>query len=187
MIVFLDIDGPIQSMRSGLASLKYDPVAVAVVNNLLQVPGVRLVLASTVRSACKDPVHAAELLERKYGLRGMTFHHVWRTGYTQNCDEGQSNGRTKEIQAWMDEYGYEEGEVYFAIDDEPVEVNGIHHIKANYDGLPVEAIVFIQHLSGIYNDETLDAWTSFPAKMKLKEARVLVAANPIEETEGTYS
>jgi hypothetical protein len=178
MIIFLDIDGPVQSMRSALSGMKHDPVAVKAINELFQTPGVRVVLSSSVRIYCKEPVNAAIVLERKYSLKGIVFHDAWATGYVMNGDEGKMNGRTKEIQQWMDVNGHEPGETYYAIDDEPVDVPGVTHIVADYNGLPVEAIALIKFLSGKGGKQTADNWSDF-----VKTRSCIKCLKQIEEEE----
>lgn len=174
LIVFLDIDGPIHSMRSSLALMKCDPVAVNVVNSLLRKPGVRLVLSASMRGRCKSQEHAAEILNEKFGISGMTFHEQWRTGSVMTNDEGLLNGREKEIQQWLDLNGIEDNIQYYAIDDEPIDIDGVIHIKADLNGLPIEQIVFIQFLIDKATQVTFDTWTNFVRETKIQDAQCLI-------------
>ncbi|MFK4135977.1 HAD domain-containing protein [Pseudomonas luteola] len=174
MIVFIDMDGPFNSMRNAMLKMRYDPVGAKAASQLLSHPGVITVLSASVRHTCRTPEEATETLKRRYGLKGMTFHSDWKTGHTLNRDEGKHNGRSKEIAAWIAKNGRDQGERYYAIDDEPIDVDGVHHIKADYNGLPFESIMFMKHLMGEIKEHEYTDWLVFIENRKREEAKLIL-------------
>lgn len=131
-VVFLDIDGPIQSMRSAIAGFNYDPATVVIVNEFFAHDDVRVVLASTFRAACSDAADAERKLFSKYALQGFQFHEHWRTG--QNYGGGDGN-RAREVREWL-ELHQSENDTYYSIDDDVINIENVTQFLADYNGLP---------------------------------------------------
>lgn len=131
-IAFLDIDGPIQNMRSQLAGFKYDPATVVVVNEFLGHEDVRVVIASTFRILCDSAIDAEKQLRETYALQGFKFHEHWRTG--RNYGGGDRN-REREIREWL-ELHESPDDTYFSLDDDLVNIENVIQFKADYNGLP---------------------------------------------------
>lgn len=132
IVFFLDIDGPIVSQRCSLAGMKADPIAVHLVNELFQQPNVEVALSSTFRNACQSAEDATFKLHKKYGIEVKKFHKEWRTGAGLGCDKF---GRSLEIQEWLLK-NKEADTIYAALDDDPINIPDVIHIKADYNGIP---------------------------------------------------
>lgn len=130
-VFFLDIDGPVASHRSALVGLKSDPVAVAQLNELFSQPNIQVVVSSTFRITCLSADDARNKLFNKYGISVINFHTVWRTGNSFGC---ANSGRTQEIAEWMED-NKEPDVRYVALDDDPVIIPDVIHIKTDYEGL----------------------------------------------------
>lgn len=136
-VVFLDIDGPFINQRSAIADLDYDPIAVSVLNQVVEHPDVRIVISSVWRTIGKTAVEAAPLLQKKIGLSPKAvFHEQWRTG--RNYGGGPDGSfRSKELVEWLDLYR-EDNVTYIAVDDDAINIPGVLHIKADYNGIPFD-------------------------------------------------
>lgn len=160
IVVFLDIDGPIQNMRSQLAGFKYDPATVVVVNEFLGNPDVRVVVASTFRILCDNAVDAEKRLRETYALQGFEFHKHWRTG--DNYGGGDGN-REREIREWL-ELHESPDDIYYSIDDDLVNIGNVTQFKADYNGLPY---IELLRMRGVHHScaakEALD-WVEWEAK-----------------------
>lgn len=144
-IIFLDVDGVINSVRSMLALRRkddgyrhhfIDPIAVALINRLTDVTGANLVISSTHRKHIPDPLGTGRCLVamQKYfdnfGITGKVI------GYTP-CDPRGHRGN--EIREWLaentDRLKISE---YVIIDDDSdmTEAQKLHHfVKVdNYEG-----------------------------------------------------
>jgi hypothetical protein len=164
-VVFLDIDGPIQNMRSAFAGFEYDPATVVIVNEFLQHENVRVVLASTVRILCKDAVGAESHLRKRYALQGFQFHEHWRTG--ENYGGGEGN-REREIREWL-ELHESPDDVYFSIDDDPVNIENVTQFKADYNGLPY---IELLRMRGVHHPSSAHAavtWAEWEAKRNVQD------------------
>lgn len=153
-VVFLDMDGPMQSLRSAMSGFPFDPVGVHAVNEFIQSPGVEVVICSTVRKLC-DSVKGAHVRLGKYGLRGITFHERWRTG-------GSLPERTDEVAAWMELYREPDVD-YYAIDDELIDVDGVVHIKADQNGIPHRCMLYMKCVAGIIGWHEFESWDEWYA------------------------
>jgi hypothetical protein len=168
-IVFLDIDGPFVTMRSTLAGIKYDPVSVRAVNEFLKTPNTFAVISSVERKLATEPVAMAARLKRKYHLEIPHFHERWRTGYSCNT-------RQEEIQEWIDQQGGLDPDTdYLAVDDDPVNINGVHHVKANYDGIMTDQLIYLRYVTGDLKTREYEGWRDFAAN-RLKEKVAAVEA-----------
>lgn len=107
MIVFLDKDGVYETPRMYLAGLKYDPVAVNVLNKLFARPGVFVVISATFRKLCRTKAE----VYGKLAAAGIhcNLHQDWSTG-------GHKPTRAEEIQNWLQR---NPGHDFIVIDDEP--------------------------------------------------------------------
>jgi hypothetical protein len=166
-IVFLDIDGPIQNMRSALAGFKYDPATVVTVNEFLAHEDVRVVLSSTVRILCDDALDAKGFLEREYALQGFQFHEHWCTG--QNYGGGKRN-REREIREWLVKHQciYDN---YYAIDDDPINIENVIQFKADYNGLPYIELLRIRGVHHPDAARTAKEWIEWEEKKNANEDR----------------
>lgn len=143
-IAFLDIDGPIQNMRSQLAGFKYDPATVVLVNEFLGNPDVRVVLASTFRILCDDAEDAKKRLFETYALQGFKLHKHWRTGHNYGGGEGN---REREIREWLELYE-DPNDTYYSLDDDLVNIENVTQFKADYNGLPY---IELLRMRGVHN------------------------------------
>lgn len=130
-VFFLDIDGPVASHRSALVGLKADPVAVTQLNELFSQPNLEVVISSTFRITCLSADDARNKLFNKYGISVINFHTNWRTGTSFGC---ANSGRSREITEWLTE-NKETDVRYVALDDDPVIIPDVIHIKTDYEGL----------------------------------------------------
>lgn len=156
-VVFLDIDGPIVSLRSTLAKLPSDPISVDAINNFLKIPDTYVVMASVERVLKKTPEEMQERLFKKYGIEVPIFHEKWRTG--DSCKE-----RQKEIQNWMDAYGYKADTDYISIDDDPVNIEGVFQVKADFNGIMTDQLLLLRYLAGTLSYGEYMGWKEFTEK-----------------------
>lgn len=161
-IVFLDIDGPICTMRSTAAGLKYDPISVAVVNNFLQTPNTFVVMASVERKLHSTPEGMAERLVKKYGLIIPQFHEDWNTGRSMPL-------RQDEVQAWLDRNGRDEDTDYVSIDDDPVIIDGVFQCRADYDGIMTDQLLLLRLLAGKTRWREYKSWNKVADSRKKGE------------------
>jgi hypothetical protein len=177
-IVFLDIDGPFVTMRSTLAGIKYDPVSVRAVNEFLKTPNTFAVISSVERKLATEPVAMAARLKRKYHLEIPQFHEQWRTGYSCNT-------RQEEIQEWIDQQGGLDPDTdYLAVDDDPVNIKGVHHVKANYDGIMTDQLIYLRYVTGDLKTREYEGWRDFAAnrlKEKIAAVEAEIAGNDVIE------
>lgn len=158
IVVFLDIDGPIQNMRSAFAGFSYDPATVVTVNEFLAHEDVRVVFASTVRVLNDTVEDTKKHLERKYALQGFEFHEHWRTG--QNYGAGH---REREIREWL-ELHQNPNDTYYAIDDDPINIENVTQFKADHNGLPY---IELLRMRGVHHPSSAKAalsWFEWEAK-----------------------
>lgn len=158
-IVFLDIDGPFVTLRSTIAGLKSDPVSVAAVNEFLQLPNTWVVIASVERKLAKTAEMMSERLKNKYGLIIPQFHPQWRTGDSQEL-------REQEVQGWLNENGRDADTDYIAVDDDPINLPGVYHIRADYDGIMADQLMFLRYLQGFVKEKEYIGWRDFAASRR---------------------
>lgn len=106
-IIFLDIDGVLNSHRSAYAyhSCKLDPVAIELINALVEETGALVVISSTWRGqGCDDS--KLEILEE---IPGLKLHPDWFTPWIDVMKRGP------EIQSWLDSH---DEVIYVIIDDD---------------------------------------------------------------------
>lgn len=164
IVVFLDIDGPIQNMRSALAGFNYDPATVVVVNDFLQHENVRVVIASTVRILCDDAVEAEKHLRERYALQGFQFHEHWRTGQNYGGGDGL---REREIREWL-ELHENPDDVYYSIDDDLVNIENVTQFKADHNGLPYIELLRIRGVHHASSAEAAQSWYEWEAKRNVQ-------------------
>jgi hypothetical protein len=161
MIVFLDIDGPVQSCRSGLAGFNYDPVAAILLNEFFAQPNVKVVISSTVRALHDNAEDMRDHLYSKYGLIIKEFHPAWKTGVNYGAGDGN---REREIREWLLKH-FDTNEQYVAIDDDAISIAGMTQIKADYNGIPY---IELLRLRSLYDVDAIDELRSWEAWAKDK-------------------
>lgn len=146
--IFLDIDGPMVSVRayflnphgSTMVAKTFDPIAVAMLNDLCEITSAKLVLCSTWRN-----IYTFEWIVEHFQKQGVTgeFHSDWRTPHHLTLQ----NSRAAEITEWLD--AHPEVEQYVVIDDEwmPPVLNST--LVSTYNGLSIvnfhEALTHLGH------------------------------------------
>lgn len=113
-VIFLDIDGPMIPVRAYWLPTQtkphvsvFDPVAVSLLNKLIEASGAKIVMSSSWRKQGYDVV--VELLS-KNGVDPKHLHEDWDTPWKF------SSQRIHEIKWWLDDHS--EVTHYVAIDDE---------------------------------------------------------------------
>lgn len=144
-VIFLDVDGVINSVRSMVAlhrkddGYRYDfidPIAVALINRLTNVTGAKLVISSTHRKhipCSEDGTRCLNAMQKYFDNFGITGKVV---GYTPCLRTGH---RGDEIRSWLaDNKDKLEITHYVIIDDDAdmTEAQKLHHfVKVdNYEG-----------------------------------------------------
>lgn len=167
-IVFLDIDGPFNTLRALVAGMKYDPISVKVINDFLQMPNTFAVISSVERKLRSSPEEMGKRLREKYDLKIPVFHQNWRTGTSCLL-------RQDEIQAWLDENGMDEDTDYIAVDDDPVNIEGVYHVRANYNGIMADQLLLLKLLKGECRWREYNDW----AESAIKRARTDAEREPV--------
>lgn len=165
-IVFIDIDGPFVKMRSALSQLPSDPISVGALNNFLKIPNTQAVISSTERKLRNSAEAMGQRLKGKYGIDIPRFHTHWRTG--DSCELRQD-----EVLNWLNEHGRDPDTDYIAIDDDPINIEGVFHVKADYNGIATEDLMLLTYLAGNISERELKGWREFSRKKMLEAAALL--------------
>lgn len=144
-ILFLDFDGPMMPGRSYLLPENYrrlvtrfDPVASAMVQRLLEDADARLVISSTWRAHGRDVI-AGMLLNNQ--IDSSRLHEDWRTSHHR-----MSASRASEIQEWLARHP--ETTHWVALDDDVTPEPG--GVKCSFvDGLLDKHYRMAQELLGV--------------------------------------
>lgn len=131
-IIFLDWDGPMIPVRAILLPTQtqpysiFDPIAVSMINVLLELSGAKIVISSTW--AMKGLVACRHTMERN-GLNPIHLHTDWRT------PRKLSSYRINEIHWWLEEHP--ETTHYVAFDDEYIDKEKLPgYVRCSaYDGI----------------------------------------------------
>lgn len=130
-IIFLDIDGPMIPARASINSSgkfnwrSFDPVAVNLLNTVINDFAPKLVISSTWRHMGEDFCRLALTLN---GISGCNLHKDWATKVLWGDRRGD------EIKDWLDEH---DGVTHWAaIDDAHLNLPEEHFVKVSFeDGL----------------------------------------------------
>lgn len=153
-VIFLDFDGPMLPIRAYWLPTQtkpvvsiFDPVAVSLVNKLIEDSGAKLVISSTWRFQGYDKV--AETLQ-KNNIDPVHLHTDWQT------PSKMSSQRIHEIKWWLEEHP--EVTHYVAIDDIDLDVEFVPNaVKADaYEGLSLENYLEARQFLDVYNEEHQD-------------------------------
>jgi len=126
-VLFLDFDGPMIPRRAyylpkqTLIVSKFDPVAVALLNSVLDETGAKLVISSTWGKQGKDIVKPT--LEEN-GISWNRVHEDWVT------PRKFSSTREMEIKMWLDKH--RDITHWASLDDENLELDG-RNVKVSFD------------------------------------------------------
>jgi hypothetical protein len=126
-VLFLDFDGPMIPRRAHflpnqtLVVSKFDPIAVALLNSVLDKTGAKLVISSTWGKLGKDTVKPT--LEEN-GISWDKVHEDWVT------PRKFTSTREMEIKMWLDRH--RDTTHWASLDDEKLELGG-QNVKVSFD------------------------------------------------------
>lgn len=163
-IIFLDIDGVLNTTRAHLAfgSSKWDPTGVAILARVCKETGAKLVISSVWRGSMEKWMHAHQLLDAvglgRHGLcaghLGMDWNHPNYDSDYHRTPPGHDNPRGEKIQEWLDEW---KPEKYAILDDDSdmLSSQAKNFVKVNgHDGIGYGAYDrLIKILGKIEDDE----------------------------------
>lgn len=98
-IIFLDIDGVLTTTRTtaaeeqGLIPTQFDPLAIAMLNQMCKEIPAKIVIASSWLMFGNDPVKGACASLAKAGLKPECFHHDWCIDASSSSERGASIDR----------------------------------------------------------------------------------------------
>lgn len=132
-IIFLDIDGPMIPGRAFMLpenykkrATRFDPIAVALLNKILENGDIELVISSVWRLFGYEKI--CETLKNN-GIDTAFLHEDWDT---DRIYEGASSNRVAEIKKWLKEHP--EVKSYVVIDDKDLKIDNF--VQVSYqDGL----------------------------------------------------
>lgn len=150
-ILFLSIDGSIDTLRSRISGFASDPVGATAINRYIQQINSQVVIVCAEHVYAKFDRGDGTLFERRniVGAELHQDHSAFIGGKTYQ--EG--------INSWIQRNGLEEGTEHLVICPETVNIAGVIAIKTDRDGLSSEHLIYLDYLRGETRlDEAKRAW-----------------------------